>query len=187
VIGRAWELLRDPDSAWVAIAARADPVRRIAWRYVVPLALVPAIAWVAGSFLFPDDIGGVAGARDARAIWISGLWTFLGSLITVALLATAIAAVAPMYGTRRDFRRAFRVAAFGLTPLWLAGVLLVKPILMLAMLLAGLHTCFLLHAGLRGVLQVKEGDAAEFVAVSLFLTGVATTFVGGVLGFLQLF
>lgn len=186
MIGRAWGLLRDPHAAWAGIAASADPALHITARYVVPLSVVPALAWIAGSFAFPDDIGGVAAARDARAILLSGLWTFLGSLITVVLLAAAIVAIAPMYGVRRDYAGAFRVAAFGLTPVWLAGALLVKPVLLLAMLVAAMHACFLLHGGLRGVLAVREGDATEYVAVSLFLTGVASTFVGGALGFLQL-
>ncbi len=187
MIGRAWALMRDPSGAWRRIAAAADPVGRVALAYVAPMSVLPAVAWIAGSFAFPDDIGGAAAARDARAILLSGLWTFLGSLITVALLAAAIAAVAPMYGIRRDYSGAFRVAAFALTPIWLAGVLLVKPVLLLALLVAAMHACFLLHAGLRGVLGVREGDASEYVAVSLFLTGVASTFVGGSLAFLELF
>ncbi len=187
MIARAWPMVRAPEAAWAAIAAAADPIGRIVLRYVVPLSLVPALAWIAGSFAFPEDIGGAAGARDARAILLSGAWTFAGSLITVALLALAIAAVAPMYGVRRELAGAFRVAAFGLTPVWLAGALLVKPMLLLVVLVAALHTCYVLHAGLRAVLGVRPGDAAEYVAVSLFITGAASTFVGGVLGFLQIF
>jgi hypothetical protein len=187
VIARAWPLIRSPEAAWASIAAAADPVGRILLQYVVPLSLVPAFAWIAGSFAFPDDIGGAAGARSAGAILLSGAWTFAGSLITVVLLALAIAAVAPMYGVRRELAGAFRVAAFGLTPLWLAGALLVKPMLLLALLVAALHTCFVLHSGLRAVLGVRPGDASEYVAVSLFITGVASTFVGGMLGFLQIF
>jgi hypothetical protein len=185
VIGRAWLLVRSPESAWPGIAAAADPVGRILLRYVVPLSLVPALAWIVGSFAFPDDIGGAAGARDARGIVLSGIWTFASSLLTVALLTVAIAAVAPMYGVQRDFPGAFRVSAFGLTPLWLAGVLLVKPALLLALLVAALHTCYVLHAGLRAVLGVRPGDAAEYVAVGIFITAAASTLVGGILGFLQ--
>jgi hypothetical protein len=92
-----------------------------------------------------------------------------------------------MYGVRRDFAGAFRVAAFGLTPVWLAGALLVKPTLLLVVLVAVLHTCLVLHAGLRAVLGVRPGDAAEYVAVSLLITAAASTIVGGFLGFLQIF
>jgi hypothetical protein len=186
VLRFAWRLIRSPDAAWTDIAAHPAGLRDIALRYVLPLSLVPAIAWTIGTALFPDDIGGAAVARDAAGLALNGLWTLLGSLLTVAVLATAMALVCPMYGRRRDWAQAFRVAAYGLTPVWVAGVLLVKPVLVLVIVVAALHACLLLHGGARALLRIKAAEAAEYVAVSVFLTAVGSTLLGGVLSFFHI-
>ena len=112
---------------------RAGTVARVLLGYAVPMSLLPAVAWVTGSLLFPDDIGGAAAARSTGQILFSGLWTFVGSLLTVVVLAGALSVVAPAYGLQRRWADAVRVAAYGCTPFWIAGVLLVKPVLVVAL------------------------------------------------------
>lgn len=178
--------MRHPDAAWSRIASESAGPQEVLLRYAVPWSLLPSVAWPIGLALFPDDIGGEAAVRSIGAGLVAGLVTFLGSLLTVCLLAGAIAAVAPMYGLRRSFPGALRVAAFAMTPVWMAGILLVKPALLLVLAIAALHTLVLLQGGLRLVLHVKPGEADEYVAVSVFLTAVASTLIGGLLSFFRL-
>lgn len=179
--------MRDPEGAWSRIAAERPAPLEVLLGYAIPWSLLPAAAWALGLVLFPHDIGGAAAARDATGALVAGAWTFAGSLLTVGLLAAAITAVAPMYGIRRSFPASLRVAAFGMTPLWLAGALLIKPALVLVLVVAALHALVLVHSGLRLVLNVKPGEAAEYAAVSAFLTLVASSLVGGLLSFFQVF
>jgi hypothetical protein len=185
VIRRAWSIIRNPEAAWAAIAAERAPVSEVLLGYALPMSLLPAIAWVVGSLLFPNDIGGAAGARTPGEIVFSGVWTLAASLLTVALLAAALATVAPMYGAPRRWADAFRVAGYGLTPFWVAGLLLVKPVLVIVMVFAALHCCFVLPPGARALLSVRADEAAEFVAASTFLTILASTALGGVFGSFQ--
>jgi hypothetical protein len=53
-------------------------------------------------------------------------------------------------------------------------------------LLALVHCCWLYYAGLQAVAGVKQGDAAEYFAISLFLVTVASILAGGVVGSLGL-
>lgn len=186
VLRLAWRLIRSPDAAWADIAARPASLHDVALRYVLPMSLVPAIAWTAGTALFPDDVGGPAVARDAAGLALNGLWTMLGSLLTVVLLTAAIAVVAPMYGCRRDWAQAFRVAAYSPTPVWMAGALLVKPVLVLVLVVPALHACLLLHGGVRALMGVKAGEAAEYAAVTVFLAAVGSSLAGGVLSFFHI-
>jgi hypothetical protein len=61
------------------------------------------------------------------------------------------------------------------------SVFLVKPVLVGLLLVAMLHCSYLYYAGLQVVAGVKQGAAAEFVGVVVFLALVVSTFLGAVL------
>lgn len=169
---------------WAAIAADHESWIAVALRYVLPLAAIPAVAWMAGRALFPADLVTWESAPLARlpaAIARAGAVAFCGSIAWVTLLAGAFCALAPMFGARRDWARSWKVAAYGTTPVWLAGVLLVKPVLVGLLLIVMLHCSYLYYAGLQVVAGVKQSAAAEYVGIVLFLALVASTLLGAVL------
>lgn len=177
-------MLASPTREWAAIAAARESWLAIALRYVLPLAAVPAVAWVIGRALFPDDLVAWASTPPARApgaIARAGAIAYCGSILWVTVLAGAFGALAPLFGARRDWERSWKVAAFGTTPLWIAGIVLVKPALVAVVPIAMLHCSYLYYAGLQVVAGVKQGAAAEFVGVVVFLALVVSTFLGAVL------
>ena len=96
-------------------------------------------------------------------------------------LAAAFRLIAPMYGIARDWTRAWKVAAYGSTPVWLVGVVLVKPLLVSVLVIALLHCSYLYYAGLQVVSGVQRGAAAEYVAVAVLFALVLSTFAGAML------
>jgi hypothetical protein len=184
LLRRALRLLVSPTREWAAIAADRESWLAVGLRYVLPLAALPAVAWMAGRALFPSDLVTWESAPLARApiaIARAGAVAFCGSIVWVALLAGAFSALAPMFGARRDWAQSWKVAAYGTTPVWVVGVLLVKPVLVGLLLVAMLHCSYLYYAGLQVVAGVKQGAAAEYVGVVLFLALVASTLLGAVL------
>ncbi len=185
MLARAWRLLRSPGTEWAAIAAERPRPRTVLLAYVVPMSAVPAIAWAVGLALFPGDLAvrGETTVELASAAQLvrAALVTFGGSVLSVLALAAVFFAAAPMYETPRDWPAAFSVAAHGTTPVWLAGVLLVKPSLVAAAVLAMVHAGYLYFAGLQEVAGVKRGDAAEFVALAVFLATIALVAAGALL------
>jgi Yip1 domain len=185
---RAWRLLRSPQSEWAAIAAERSRPLRVFLTYVLPMSALPAIAWAIGIALFPGDLAfrgeTVVDPGSAGQLARTALVTFAGSVLAVGTLAAAFFAIAPMYEVRRDWPSALSVAAYGTTPVWLAGVLFVKPSLVSIAVLAVVHACYLYFAGLQRVAGVKRGDAAEFVALAVLLTTIALVVVGALLGFM---
>jgi hypothetical protein len=184
MLRRAFALIARPRREWAAIAGEPVHPLRILVGYVLPLSAVPAVAWMIGLHLFGLELvveGEPVMHPAAPAILRAGATTFLGSLASVAILALAFRALAPMYGAGRDLRRAWSVAAYGSTPLWLYGALLVKPMLVIGSIGAVLHCGYLYYAGLQALGLVREVDAAEYVAIGLFLLLVASTFAGGLL------
>jgi Yip1 domain len=189
VLRRALRLIVSPAREWEAVAAAELPSGKVLLGYVVPLSAVPAVAWMIGLAIFGADLGfrdeDVVPLTFGRILY-SGTVTLAASILSVLALAAAFYLVAPMYATPRHWRRALAVAAYGTTPLWVAGVLLVKPGLVIVGLVAFLHCCHLYYSGLQRVAGVKRGDAAEYVAISLFLVTIASVVVGGAIGSLAL-
>jgi len=185
MLRRAFAVTFAPRREWAAIAREQPAPLAVLFRHVMPLAAVPAFAWMIGLAVFGLDLV-VPGEPIARpgpaAILRAGLFTYLGSILSVALLAGAFALVAPMYGTRRDWRGAWTVAAYGTTPVWLFGAVLVKPMLVVALVAALLHCAYVYHDGLRAMGMARGGDAPEYVAIAVVLLLAASTLAGGLLG-----
>jgi hypothetical protein len=189
LLRRALQLIVSPAREWEAVAVEDLPPARVFLGYVVPLSAVPAVAWMLGLAMFGAGLGfrdeDVA-ALAPGGILYAGAVTLAGSVLSVLALAAAFFLVAPMYAVSRHWGRALNVAAYGTTPLWAAGILLMHPGLVILGPLAFLHCCHLYYSGLQRVAGVKQGDAAEYVAISLFLVTVASLVVGGIIGALAL-
>jgi len=184
---RALRLLRHPSREWGVIAATPVTAGTLAG-YLLLLACVPALCWMAGLAAF-----GLFGARGEQAVALSplrvlhiGAVTFSGVILGVLLVAVSIWVVAPMYRVARDWSRSLLVATYAATPLLLAGVLLLVPVLVPATILAVGPALYGMSTGLVLVLAVKKGDAAEYVAIVCLALSVALTLIGGFAGALDL-
>ncbi len=96
--------------------------------YVARLALIPAVFGFVGACL----VGVVVpGSGVVRAPIFDGLFgAILGyvmSCATVLVLGLFIEALAPIFGGRRNFDSAFKLAVYSYTPVWLAGIFLLAP------------------------------------------------------------
>lgn len=185
--GRAARLMLYPAAEWRAIATE-PPAARLVTGYLVPLVCIPALAWMAGLAMF-----GLFGARAEAATLLPplrighiGLVTFCGTVLGVWLVAVSIWLIAPIYRLRRDWPRSLQLAIYAATPLLVAGVLLLVPMLVYVVVLVLGPALFGLHTGLRLLLTVKDGEAAEYVAIVCLAASVALTLLGGVAGALNL-
>ncbi len=84
---------------------------------------------------------------------------YVMSCATVLLLGLVINLLAPLFGGRRDFDSAFKLAVYSFTPVWLAGIFLLLPGLYFLML-TGCYGAYLLWLGLP--LLTKSPAAKSF-------------------------
>lgn len=185
MLRRAAGLILSPEREWAAIARERPAVLAVLGGHVLPFAAIPAIAWMGGLALFGMElvlVGEPIARPGASAILRAGLATYLGSIASVAGLAGAIWLIAPMYGARRrDWSGAWAVAAFGATPAWVAGIVLLKPALFIAMLPVCLYCLFLCHSGLRALGFARDDEASEYVAIAIVLLLAGSALAGGLL------
>ncbi len=94
----------------------------------------------------------------------------------VLLLGLVIALAAPLFGGRRNFTDALRLAVYSYLPVWLAGVFLLLPGLRFLMLF-GFYGVYVLIAGLppmtKTPAQNSLGFAGLIVAFACALTFIA--------------
>jgi hypothetical protein len=187
---RATRLILAPGAEWAVIAAEGPGARPLLIGYVVPLSLLPATAWMAGLALFPREIVLLEEelTRYTPAFVLrAGAVTFASSVASVAALAAAFFALAPMYGRSRDWARAWTVASYGSTPFFLGGLLLVKPVVVgFVALLALFQAGYLYVVGLEALGLARPREGIEYVAVALLMVGVVSGIAGALLAALHI-
>jgi hypothetical protein len=161
---RAKAILVDPAAAWRGIEKDIGDPAYLLSRYVAVLALIPALSGFVGATL----IGVVTPSGVLRADLIDGLFGAIVSYATscaiVLLVGLIIDLLAPLFGGRRDFEDAFKLAVYSFTPLWLVGIFLLLPGLRF-LLLTGAYGIYLFWLGAPRLTKVPEQQAANFTAV----------------------
>ncbi|MGB5184651.1 MAG: Yip1 family protein [Xanthobacteraceae bacterium] len=161
---RAKAILVDPGAAWRGIEKDIGDPAYLLSRYVAVLALIPAFSGFVGATL----IGVITPSGVLRADLIDGLFGAIVSYATscaiVLLLGLIIDLLAPLFGGRRDFEDAFKLAVYSFTPLWLVGIFLLLPGLRF-LLLTGAYGIYLFWLGAPRLTKVPEQQAANFTAV----------------------
>ncbi len=185
ILLRAARLIVAPDREWQVINDEGPRPLALA-RYVLPLSLIPAAGWALGLWLFGNvtGVGRNAGISGVGEILYGGLLASAGVVLWILLSAGSMLAVARLFGGARDWLRALQVAAYSATPALIAGLLLIQPDLMSILIIAFFYSLYLQYLGVRHLLQVKERDAAEYVALSTILLLVSSTGIGSLGGWL---
>ncbi|MGZ8998507.1 MAG: Yip1 family protein [Allosphingosinicella sp.] len=161
LVERVKNVLVQPAAEWRAIEAEPATIRGIYTSYVCILAAIPPIASLIGMVLF-----GWAAAVFSGGMIANVVLHYLGSLAIVYLLALIIDALAPTFGGTKDMVRAFKVAAYSMTPFWIGGLLLIVPTLGMIVWLIGLYGIYLMYLGLPILMKPPEDKATPYVAVS---------------------
>jgi hypothetical protein len=168
---RAKAMLIDPSVEWTLIEQETADPAFVLTRYVAVLALVPAVFGFIGA-----SVVGVAvpGAATMRATIFDGLFGaifgYVMTCATVLLLALIIDLVAPLFGGRRNFDAAFKLAVYSFTPVWLAGIFLLLPGLRF-LLLTGFYGAYILWIGLPQLTKAPEQKSQSFAVLIVICAG----------------
>lgn len=167
LIGRAKSITLDPERTWPAIAAERTTPGDILVRYALPLIAISPVANFLGSQLFGVSIffelyqPGLVGSLILAAV---SLVIGLAGLIVLALFADWLA---PRFDGQAGRTQAFKLAAYSMTPGWIAGVLGIIPSLGILASLAAIYSICLFYKGASPVMKVPGGRTAGFTAVTV--------------------
>ena len=179
LIGTVTLILFRPGQAWRAIDAEPTTVSDIYRTYVVPLAAIPAVCGVLGALAFGGPRVAGIGIRQGPLASLAGAATgYVLTLVGVFLLALVIDALAPSFGGQRNRARAFSLAAYSGTGLWVAGIFKLYPEMgWLAAVLGALYSLYLLFLGLPRLMKTAQERALPYFALLLVAAAILSMIV----------
>lgn len=172
LIERAKNILMRPKEEWAVIAAEPATIGDIYRNYVVILAAIGPIAMAIGLLLmgngwFHFPVGFVIG---------QAILSYLLGLAGVYVLALIIEGLAPNFGGVKDRLAAFKLAAYSMTAVWLAGIFAIIPLLGILGIIGLIYTLYLLWQGLP-VLMKSPADRTSVYGASVIVAYIVVYFV----------
>lgn len=143
-----------PDSTWSAISSERAEAATLITGYVLPLAGAAAVAQAIGVSVVGQNLGLLGTYRmpitTALGIAVASL---VFAAVGVLVMAFIIDALAPTFGAQRNREQALKVAVYSATPVWLAGLLQIVPVLGVLALVGALYALYLLYLGLPRLMR----------------------------------
>lgn len=165
ILSRCYGLLRDPKGEWEQIRAEETNIPSILIGYVAPLAAIPVVCGLLGSFIFGNSYGGEVLRPPLADALVGGVVSFVASVALVFLLGILINAVAENFDADRDDLAAQKVAAYSMTPAFLSGIFSLWPPLWWLSIVAIAASAFLLYRGLPVLMKAPEDRALGYASM----------------------
>jgi hypothetical protein len=185
MIGRVQRLILKPKDEWAAIDAEPATAREVFMRWAVPLAAIGPICSFIGGQVFgvgaflihyrPPLISSLILALISYGMALAGTWIF----------ALIIDALAPSFGSVKNFNQAMKVAAYSYTAAWICGVLQIMPALAIIGILLGLYSFYLLWVGLPMLMKTPADKAPGYVIVSIVAAFGVYLIIGVIVGLIS--
>jgi hypothetical protein len=164
LITRAKNILLSPKTEWLVILTETETPQSLLSKYVIPMALIPAIAFFIGYGLI---------GIDAVIIRISGIrWgvimsvdSFITSIITYYICTYVVDALAPSFSSEKNIGKSAQLVAYSYTAVWVAGIFNILPSLSILGIL-GLYSIYLFYLGVPVLKKTPEEKRVPYMIVS---------------------
>jgi Yip1-like protein len=179
-------ILLQPGATWKAIDGEFTKPAALYKGWVLPLALIGPICGALGTLVFGLNFGVVGTYRvPIQTIATIAVVDYGLSIVGVFVLSMIISILAPTFGGQKNDVQGLKVAAYGSTPWFVAGVFQLLPQLALVGILVSLYTVYLVFSGVPIVMKPAKDQAMGYaivavlaaVVVALIVLAVHTAFV----------
>jgi len=178
-VRRATAMLADPSAAWIRIEKEPDDAFQLLITYVGLLALIPCVSGFVGDCVLGVVVPGVGTVRMPIVGGLLGaIFGYAATFAQILLVGLLIDALAPLFGARRNFSAALRLAVFSFTPVWLAGIFLLLPGLRF-LELTGIYGAYILAKGLPRLMRSPTQGSPTYAAFIVLFAGILLTLTAG--------
>ncbi|HNS17944.1 MAG TPA: Yip1 family protein [Bacteroidales bacterium] len=181
LIQRAKNILFNPKDEWKVIAEETPNAQSVVFSYVLPLALIPAIARFIGLGVFGFHMGRFAGMSGIGWGLASGIISLITTILAVYVAALIIDLLAPSFKSEKNFGRSMQLVGYSMTPMWVAGILYLIPVLGIVASLLGLYGIYLMYLGLGDIKKTPEDNKVGYLVVSAIVAIVVMWIISAVL------
>jgi hypothetical protein len=185
-VNRVKGILLQPGSTWKAIDGEFTKPAALYKGWVLPLALIGPICGAFGTLVFGLSFGVVGSYRlPLQSIATIAAVDYVLSIVGVFALTMVISLLAPTFGGQKNDVQALKIAAYGSTPWFVAGVFQLLPQLALVRILVSLYAVYLVFSGVPIVMKPAKDQAMGYgivavlgaVVVALIVLAIHTAFV----------
>ena len=163
IIERAKNMIVTPKTEWPVISSESTTAQQVVMTYVLPLALADAAAAFIGH-------GFLSGGHMSVSWGIySAILVFVSCILSVFIAAFVVDALAPSFGSEKNFDRSARLVAYGFTPSLVGGLLAIYPPIAIIGSLFGLYGIYLWYLGLGPMKNTPEDKKAIYLIVTVVI------------------
>lgn len=161
LVDRAKNIITTPKTEWLVIAAETPETGALLTQYVLPMALIPAVA----SFIGYGFVGlhFMSGVSFGIAYAIISLVT---TIIAVFGTAAIVDLLAPSFASEKNFGRSLQLVVYSYTPGWIGGILSIIPVIGWLGSLFGLYGLYLMYLGLPVMKNTPQDKAILYMIVA---------------------
>jgi Yip1 domain len=176
LITRAKNILLSPATEWLVIDTETATPTSLLGKYVIPMALIPAVAMFIGYGLIGMDAGVF---RVGGLSWglIMACNSFITSIIGYFISTYVIDALAPSFNSPKNAGKSAQLVAYSYTAAWVAGIFNILPSLGILGIL-GLYGIYLFYLGIPVMKKTPEDKRVIYMIVSAIVIIVVSFVVG---------
>lgn len=184
IVPRVQGILLKTKEEWAKIKEETVSVSQLFTSYVMILAAIPAIAQFIGLSLVGRRVPFIGWYRYGigRGL-LYAILLYVFTIVSVYVFGIIINALAPTFSSTQNISNAMKLAAFGMTPSWVAGVLYIIPYLGMLVILASLYGIYILYLGFAApLMDTPKEKVVGYLIVSIVVVFVLMVVVGIILG-----
>lgn len=179
LVERVKAILMKPKAEWPVIEAEPATIGSLYTKYALILAAIPAVATFLRATIFGYGAFGFSWRPGIVASLGMAISQYVLALVGVALLALITDFVVTKFDGTAHRLNAFKLAIYGGTAAWLAGIFGLVPGLSVLSIL-GLYSIYLFYTGLPVLMKVPQ-DKALVCTVVVGIVAVVLSLIAGAL------
>ncbi|MCX6235372.1 MAG: Yip1 family protein [Bacteroidetes bacterium] len=167
LIQRVKNILFTPKNEWKVISSETPGIMKLLLGYILPLALLPTAARIIGTTIFGLGAGWVAGTYGSFSWGLAfGVSYFISVFVTILLAAFVIDVLAPAFKSEKSFGRSLQLVAYSYTPVLIAGILYIIPVLGVLIFIMGLYSIYIIFIGLPDIKKTPDDSKVGYLLIS---------------------
>lgn len=172
---RVTKIITDPKNEWLRIEPEPTSVADLYKGFIIPVAAIPVVASFIGSVVIGLPFIGRSNPISALVI---AVFTLAMTLVGTYVSAFIVSKLAPTFSSVSDDRQALKLVAYSYTPLWVAGILNIVPLLGTLALLAWLYTIYVFYLGVPVMMKTPSDKVVPYMVVSALVMIVVSIVLG---------
>ena len=113
---------------------------------------------------------------------VHAIVAYVLALVGVYVAALVIDWLAPKFQSQKSVIQALKLVAYSMTPMWIAGILMLVPVLGMLAIIAGLYGIYIFYLGVTPLMKTPADKVIPYMVVSAVVIIVIQIVIGAVVG-----